>query len=158
MERHKRRWSVIYEGDVGSGWEWCQIKLHTTCDVPATLNQLKTTVVDGARSIFAPAVVVIYKFFNFFSNFFLIFLLIFAKNTHLLLVMGQKKKSLVVFSLSKRGRTMMRPRALVLYCIVLSCIVLYVLYLNLVYSHLPAVANTPPPRVWIMRGDSLSPN
>ena len=37
-------------------------------------------------------------------------------------------------------------------------IVLYVLYLNLVYSHLPAVANTPPPRVWIMRGDSLSPN
>ena len=57
MERHKRRWSVIYEGDVGNGWEWCQIKLHTTCDVPATLNQLKTTVVDGARSIFAPTVV-----------------------------------------------------------------------------------------------------
>ena len=50
--RHKRRWSVIYEGDVGSAWEWCQIKLHTSCDVPAMLNQLKTTVVDGARSIF----------------------------------------------------------------------------------------------------------
>ena len=32
--------------------------------------------------MFVPAVVVIYKFFNFFSNFFLIFLLIFAKNTH----------------------------------------------------------------------------
>ena len=58
MERHKRRWSVIYEGDVGNGWEWCQIKLHTSCDVPATLNQLKTTVVDGARSIFAPTLVV----------------------------------------------------------------------------------------------------
>ena len=50
--RHKRRWSVMYEGDVGSAWEWCQIKLHTSCDVPATLNQLKTTVVDVARSIF----------------------------------------------------------------------------------------------------------
>ena len=61
MERHKRRWSVIYEGDVGSAWEWCQIKLHTSCDVPAPLNQLKTTVVDSARSIFALAVVVIYK-------------------------------------------------------------------------------------------------
>jgi hypothetical protein len=57
VERHKRRWSVIYEGDVGNGWEWCQIKLHTSCDVPATLNQLKTTVVDGARSIFAPTLV-----------------------------------------------------------------------------------------------------
>jgi hypothetical protein len=34
-----------------------QIKLHTSCDVPATLNQLKTTVVDGARSIFAATVV-----------------------------------------------------------------------------------------------------
>ena len=51
MVRHKRRWSVIYEGDFGSAWEWCQIKLHTSCDVPALLNQLKTTVVDGARSI-----------------------------------------------------------------------------------------------------------
>ena len=35
MVRHKRRWSVIYEGDVGSAWEWCQIKLHTSCDAPA---------------------------------------------------------------------------------------------------------------------------
>ena len=48
-ECQKRRCSVICEGDVGSAWEWCQIKLHTSCDVPATLNQLKTTVVDGAR-------------------------------------------------------------------------------------------------------------
>ena len=57
MVRHKRRWSVIYEGDVGSAGKWCQIKLHTSCDVPAPLNHLKTTVVDGARSIFAPTVV-----------------------------------------------------------------------------------------------------
>ena len=57
MERHKRRCCVICEGDVGSAWEWCQINLHAFCDVPATLNQLKTTVVDGARSIFAPTVV-----------------------------------------------------------------------------------------------------
>jgi hypothetical protein len=34
-----------------------QINLHTSCDVPAPLNQRKTTVVDGARSIFAPTVV-----------------------------------------------------------------------------------------------------
>ena len=57
MERHKRRWSVIYEGDVGSAWEWYQINLHTSCDVPAVRNQLRTTVVDVARSIFAPTVV-----------------------------------------------------------------------------------------------------
>ena len=48
MVRHKRRWSVIYEGDVGSAGERCQTKLHTSCDVPATLNQRETTVVDGA--------------------------------------------------------------------------------------------------------------
>ena len=57
MERHKRRWSVIYEGDVGSAEEGCQIKLHTSCGVPAPLNQLRTTVVDDSRSIFAPTVV-----------------------------------------------------------------------------------------------------
>ena len=57
MERYKRRWSVIYEGDVGSARDWCQIKLHTSCDVPAARNHLKTTVVDSARSIFAPTVV-----------------------------------------------------------------------------------------------------
>ena len=48
MARHKRRWSVIYEADVGSAREWCAL---------APLNQLKTTVVDDARSIFAPTVV-----------------------------------------------------------------------------------------------------
>ena len=66
MERHKRRWSVIYEGDVGSAWEWCQIKLHTSCDVPTPLNHLKTTVVDGARSFSVLAVVVIIIFLNVF--------------------------------------------------------------------------------------------
>ena len=55
--RHKRRWSVIYEGDVGSAGERCQINLHTSYDVPAVLNHLETTVVDGAQSIFAPTVV-----------------------------------------------------------------------------------------------------
>ena len=57
MVRHKRRWSVIYEGDVGSAGERCQINLHTSYDVPAVLNHLETTVVDDARSIFAPTVV-----------------------------------------------------------------------------------------------------
>ena len=56
MERHKRRWSVIYEGDVGSAWEWGQIKLHTSCDALAPLNQLKTTVVNGAQTFSALAV------------------------------------------------------------------------------------------------------
>ena len=57
MECYKRRWSVICEGDVGSAWEWCQIIVHTSCDVPAPLNRLKTTVVDDSRTIFAPTVV-----------------------------------------------------------------------------------------------------
>ena len=61
--RHKGRCSVIYEGDVGSAGEWYQIKLHTSCDAPATLNQLRTTAVDGAQSFSALAVVVIYNFF-----------------------------------------------------------------------------------------------
>ena len=51
MERRKRRWSVIYEGDVDSAWEWCQIKLNTSCDVPAPFNHLKTTTFDILQSI-----------------------------------------------------------------------------------------------------------
>ena len=70
MERHKRRWSVIYEGDIGSAWEWCQIKLHTSCDASVPLNQLETTDFDGAQSISALAVVVICKFFEYFLKFF----------------------------------------------------------------------------------------
>ena len=45
------------EEDVAGASQSHQTKLHTYCDVPATLNHLKTTVVDGARSIFAPTVV-----------------------------------------------------------------------------------------------------
>ena len=56
MERHKRRWSVIYEGDVGSAWEWCQINIHTSCDVPAPLNQRRTTIFDVSAAIQAPSV------------------------------------------------------------------------------------------------------
>ena len=53
-ERHRGHRSVIYAGDVDSAWEWRQINLYTSCDVPATLNQLGTIVVDGSRSMFAP--------------------------------------------------------------------------------------------------------
>ena len=45
-ERHRSHRSVIYEEDIGSAWEWCQIKLHTSCDVPAALNQRRTTTFD----------------------------------------------------------------------------------------------------------------
>ena len=45
------------EKDVAGTSQSHQNKLHTSCDVPAPLNQLKTTVVDDARSIFAPTVV-----------------------------------------------------------------------------------------------------
>ena len=74
MVRRKRRWSVIYEGDVGSAEEWCQIKLHTSCDVPAVVNHLKNnrcrwcTIVlrsrcCGNNNFFE-------RFLNFFSYFF----------------------------------------------------------------------------------------
>ena len=56
MERHKRYWSVTYEADVGSAWEWCQIRLHTSYDALAPLNHLKTTVVNGAQTFSALAV------------------------------------------------------------------------------------------------------
>ena len=45
------------EKGVAGASERHQIKLYTSCDVPAPPNQLKTTVVDGPRSIFAPTVV-----------------------------------------------------------------------------------------------------
>ena len=57
MERHRGHRSVIYEGDVGIAWEWREIKLYTSCDVPATLNQLGTIVVGGSRSMFVPTLV-----------------------------------------------------------------------------------------------------
>ena len=43
MVHYKRRWSVIYEEDVSSACEWCQINLHTSRDVSAPLNQLPPT-------------------------------------------------------------------------------------------------------------------
>ena len=45
------------EKDVAGASQSHHNKLQTSCDVPSTLNRLKTTVVDGARSIFAPTVV-----------------------------------------------------------------------------------------------------
>ena len=45
------------EKDVAGASESHHNKLHTSCDVPAPLNHLKTTVVDGSQSIFAPIVV-----------------------------------------------------------------------------------------------------
>ena len=45
------------EKDVAGASQSHQNKLYTSCDIPAPLNHLKTTVVDGARSIFAPTVV-----------------------------------------------------------------------------------------------------
>ena len=45
------------EKDVAGASQSHHNKLHTSCDVLATLNHLNTTVVDGARSIFAPTVI-----------------------------------------------------------------------------------------------------
>ena len=56
-ERHRGHRSVIYAGDVDDAVEWHEIKLKTSCDVPAALNHLGTTVVDGSRSMFAPTLV-----------------------------------------------------------------------------------------------------
>ena len=56
-ERHRGHRSVIYEGDASGAWEWRQIKLKTTCDVPAALNQRRTIVVGGSRSMFVPTLV-----------------------------------------------------------------------------------------------------
>ena len=44
MEHHRGQRSVIYEEDVGDAVEWRQIKLKTSCDVPAPLNQRRTTI------------------------------------------------------------------------------------------------------------------
>ena len=45
-ERHRGHRSVIYTRDVGGAVEWRQINLKTSCDVPATLNQRRTTIFD----------------------------------------------------------------------------------------------------------------
>ena len=56
-ERHRGHRSVIYTGDVGSAVEWRQIKLRTSCDVPATLNQRRTTTFDQRAPTFVPTLV-----------------------------------------------------------------------------------------------------
>ena len=45
-ERHRGHRSVICAGDVDDAVEWRQIKLKTSCDVPAALNQRRTTISD----------------------------------------------------------------------------------------------------------------
>ena len=47
VKRHRGHRSVIYKGNVRSAWEWRQIKLKTSCDVPAPLNQLETAIACG---------------------------------------------------------------------------------------------------------------
>ena len=47
MKRHRGHRSVIYKGNVRSAVEWRQIKLKTSCDVPAPLNQLETAIACG---------------------------------------------------------------------------------------------------------------
>ena len=56
-ERHRGHRSVIYEGDVGSAVEWREIKLKTSCDVPAPLNQRRTTTFDQRAPTFVPTLV-----------------------------------------------------------------------------------------------------
>ena len=55
VERHRGHRSVIYEGHVGSAWEWREIKLYTSCDVPAALNQRRTTTFDQRAPTFVPS-------------------------------------------------------------------------------------------------------
>ena len=43
-ERHRGHRSVIHAGDVSGAVEWRQIKLKISCDVPAPLNQRRTTI------------------------------------------------------------------------------------------------------------------
>ena len=57
MERHRGHRSVIYEGDVGGAVERRQIKLKTSCDVPAALNQRRTTTFDQRAPTFVPTLV-----------------------------------------------------------------------------------------------------
>ena len=56
-ERHRGHRSVIYAGDVGGAVEWRQIKLKTSCDVPAPLNQRRTTIFDQRAPTFVPTLV-----------------------------------------------------------------------------------------------------
>ena len=53
-ERHRDHRSVIHTGDVGGAMEWREIKLKTSCDVPAPLNQRRTTTFDQRAPTFVP--------------------------------------------------------------------------------------------------------
>ena len=57
MERHRDHRRVIYAGDVGSAVEWREIKLKTSCDVPAPPNQRRTTTFDQRAPTFVPTLV-----------------------------------------------------------------------------------------------------
>ena len=56
-ERHRGHRSVIYTEDVGGAVEWRQIKLKTSCGVPAPLNQRRTTIFDQRAPTFVPTLV-----------------------------------------------------------------------------------------------------
>ena len=68
-ERHRGHRSVIYAGDVGSAVEWRQIKLKTSCDVPAPLNHLGTTTFDQRTPTFVPTLVSFPDLKHFPKNF-----------------------------------------------------------------------------------------
>ena len=57
VKRHRGHQSVIHEGDVDGAVEWRQIKLKTSCDVPAPLNQRRTTTFDQRAPTFVPTLV-----------------------------------------------------------------------------------------------------
>ena len=56
-EHHRDHRSVIYAGDVDGAVEWRQIKLKTSCDVLAPLNQRRTTTFDQRAPTFVPTLV-----------------------------------------------------------------------------------------------------
>ena len=57
VERHRGHRSVIYAGDVSGAVEWRHINLKTSCDVPAPLNQTRTTTFDQRAPTFVPTLV-----------------------------------------------------------------------------------------------------
>ena len=57
VERHRGHRSVIYARDVSGAVKWRHINLHTSCDVPATLNQRRTTTFDQRAPTFVPTLV-----------------------------------------------------------------------------------------------------
>ena len=68
MEHHRGHRSVIYERDVGDAVEWRQIKLKTSCGVPAPLNQRRTTTFDQRAPTFVPTLVSFPDLKHLFKN------------------------------------------------------------------------------------------